>query len=554
MTLATEDVEAVVVTSGIHHNHAGAGRQPRLLSVAFALLGIGIMCPWNAFINARPYFEARICQESGSFTGNIEVWFSVLYNVSSVLSLVIILLWQYFGQPKDGHGSVRSLFHSSLCHPLSHRSLSLRRRSRSATRNAQTSTDFSAQMVLIPLGVYLAVFLFTTVLVFFPAAPASFVLYATLVGLFICGVCTSVASAGIIGTAGLFDADVGVGPYFQGQAAGGLIVALVNAVATWSDDPALYERDICQKMGSVDETRMSSHGVCVPYDSVNYSTGSYFLLNCFILLCCIAGYLYVDKKKHELKVHGYVPILDVSSEWIRKMDSTTSSSSSSSSSVALDSPVEVEIDDEKEAERSFQAMIPKQSDPSHDQSVTAVWKTVKIPALALFFTYLVTLAIFPVITSDLTSVKECRSSSRIRNDMFVPLTFLIFNLGDLLGRFVVADDGIEKNRNKLPCKLLWASMARLVFVPLFLFCFSRKSIHKDIAIHNDLFSWFVQLAMAVSNGVLTTASFSVVATLVPPDETMQQVASSILNLSLCLGLLAGGLAASPLLWMYTGQW
>uniref|UniRef100_A0A7S3LES5 Uncharacterized protein n=1 Tax=Amphora coffeiformis TaxID=265554 RepID=A0A7S3LES5_9STRA len=535
------DVEATV--AGMHHpNATTTRRQPRLLSVAFALLGIGVMCPWNAFINARPYFEARLCQESsGSFTSNIEVWFSVLYNVASVVSLVVLLLLQYLYQPSCHDASVRSLLHSSLCHPMSLRSPSLRRRS-------CPSTDFSAQMVLIPLFVYLAVFLFTTVLVFFPAAPAMFVLYATLVGLFLCGVCTSVASAGIIGTAGLFDADVGVGPYFQGQAAGGLIVALVNAAATWSNDPMLYQRNVCQNLGH--ETKIVSHSrsVCIPYDTINYSTGAYFLLNCFILLCCIAGYLYVNKKKQELKVQEYSPVMDVSSECMRKMDSTTSSSSSSS--------VEVHAyeDDEKEAERSFQAMIPKQNETSQEQSVMAVWKTVRLPALALFLTYLVTLATFPVITSDLTSAQECRSSSRIRNDLFVPLTFLIFNLGDLLGRFVVADDGVEKRRNELPSKLVWASMARLAFVPLFLFCFSRKSMYKDIAVHNDIFSWMVQLAMAVSNGVLTTVSFSVVATLVPPDETMQQVASSILNLSLCLGLVAGGLAASPLLWLYTGQW
>ena len=546
MVLAPDE-EAMVVATEVHT--ATTRRQPRLLSVAFALLGIGVMCPWNAFINARPYFEARICQESRSFTNDIEVWFSVLYNVASVLSLVILLLLQYFFQQNDGHESVRSLFNSSLCHPLSPRSPSLRRGSRRQI-DAQT-TDFSSQMVLIPLGVYLAVFLFTTVLVFFPAAPAIFVLYATLAGLFLCGVCTSVASAGIIATAGLFDANVAVGPYFQGQAAGGLIVALVNAAAAWSDDPALYQQHVCQNLGTADEARIS-HTVCVPYEAVNYSTGAYFLLNCFILLCCIAGYLYVDKEKQKLKVKEYTPILDVSSEWLlRKMDSTTSSSSSSS--VELDSSAEAE-DDEKEAERSFQAMIPKPIEMSKGQSAVAVWKVVKLPSLALFLTYLVTLAIFPVITSDLTSVKECRSGSRIRNDMFVPLTFLIFNLGDLLGRFVVADEGVEKSRRELPPKLVWASLARLAFVPLFLFCFSRKSMYKDMAINDDTFSWFVQMAMAVFNGVLTTVSFSVVATLVPPDETAQQMASSILNLSLCMGLVAGGLAASPLLWLYTGQW
>ena len=202
----------------------------------------------------------------------------------------------------------------------------------------------------------------------------------------------------------------------------------------------------------------------------------------------------------------------------------------------------------------MQVMKGEASGVSDEQKVVAsVWKAVRLPALALFMTYLVTLAIFPVITSDLTSVKECRSTSRIRNDMYVPITFLIFNFGDLLGRFVVAD-GVVGKPNELPRTLVGASLLRLAFVPIFFLCYSRKSLFRDVQIQSDLFSWSVQMAMAISNGMLTTLSFSVVATLVPPDDTKQQVASSMLNLSLCLGLVAGGLVASPLLWLYTGQW
>jgi equilibrative nucleoside transporter 1/2/3 len=262
--------------------------------------------------------------------------------------------------------------------------------------------------------------------------------------------------------------------------------------------------------------------------------------------------MYVDAKKNELSIKSYTPIADVATEWMKKMDSTVSATSS-------EAAFGDEESDGEDAERSFQVegLISNEIERTQqcqEQSIVAVWKVVKQPALALFLTYLVTLAIFPVITSDLTSVHECLSDARIHNDMFVPLTFLTFNLGDLLGRFVVADNGVEKHRRQIPRKLVWGSLARLAFIPIFFLCYSRKSLYSDIAIQSDFFSWTVQMAFAVSNGVVTTAAFSVVAILVPPDESMQQVASSILNLSLCLGLVAGGLIASPLLWLFTGHW
>lgn len=559
-----------------------------VISVVFALLGVGVGCPWNAFINARPYFESRFCgTSSASFAQNdIEVWFSVLFNVASVLSLVGLLALQYYCR------RFRSLFSSittSGCHhPLSpslRASSSMRKVSNHINHCSMVTEnmDYASLMVLIPLGLYLVVFLFTTLLVYFPEAPTVFVFYATLIGLFLCGVCMSVASAGIIGTASLFHAE---GPYFQGQAFGGVAVALINGAAAWSQDPALYQQNVCQNMMSAaghDEddvlfTSSNSHihsdSVCVPYTVVNNSTGAYFLLNCIILAACILGYIYVDKKKHELRLQmkdDYTPVLDVSEEWLEKFqaatagDTTTPSMSrTSSSSLEVDGvPVNDEDEEAQSSIHILKPILPTEENGSlelsssyqqHEHSIHIVWEAVKYPAIALFLTYTVTLAVFPVITSDLTSIQECLSNARFRNDMFVPLTFFTFNAGDLLGRFLVSDETAEKHRHSWPRKLVWASLLRLAFIPVFFLCFSRKSLYKDVAIHSDLFSWLVQFVMAVTNGVLTTVSFSVAASLIPMEENLQQIASSILNLSLCLGLVAGGLLASPVLFFFTGNW
>jgi hypothetical protein len=78
----------------------------------FLLLGIGVLVPWNTFISAKPYFESRLCSYSispkndtiqqqqqqplryvyaGGGLPNIESTFSTVYNVSSVLTMVLII-------------------------------------------------------------------------------------------------------------------------------------------------------------------------------------------------------------------------------------------------------------------------------------------------------------------------------------------------------------------------------------------------------------------------------------------------------------------------------
>jgi hypothetical protein len=553
-----------MVSTQQHKQWIPGMRRLRLVRSIFLIFLLVCCCAaiCTAFINARPYFEARLCKASVGFS-NIEVLFSVLYNASSVVSLIALVLAQYY----DSHerSGAPPLLTRRLSHPLASPVVVRRSSSRTSWPSASSlatvtvgvadgppEADHSRSMVQIPLAVYLGVFLLTTILVYRPASSALLIWHATLASLCLCGICTAVASTGILGSAALWDPAVGTGPYFVGQAAGGLIVALLNVVAAGSDNPQEYQAQVCATGGLDPAAAGTPLSSCVPYHQVSFSTGAYFLLNCLILASCIVGYAYVDQQRRERKggQPHYTAVQDVSSDCLPSKIEVTGNETTQG----------VQPGDGEDMERSVAAAMPPlamelPSTLSHEEhSTRAVWKVVQLPALALFLTYFVTLAIFPVITSDLTSVQECRSPARLRNDMFVPLTFLVFNLGDLVGRFAVPDETMEKDRWRLPRRLVLASLARVGFLPLFFLCYSRKSLYKNVAIPSDAFSWLVQFVFAVTNGVLTTASFSVAATLLPSDENLQQIASSILNLSLCLGLVAGGLAASPLLWLFSGHW
>jgi len=137
-------------------------------------------------------------------------------------------------------------------------------------------------------------------------------------------------------------------------------------------------------------------------------------------------------------------------------------------------------------------------------------------------------------------------------DMYTPWTFVVFNLGDLIGRVSASHIQMSKDR------LLPASLLRFVFLGLFCCCptslinFNNYSIHSDNGLIGlllaDAYSWTMQLLMAISNGYLTTMAFQ----LTPPllqrlpggqETSLQVAASTMLNLSMSLGLCCGSAAS-----------
>jgi hypothetical protein len=529
----------------------------RFIATVFCWLGIGVLCPWNAFISARPYFQSRLCGEAVSMATDVELWFSIVYNVASVLSLGVILLIQYYQTTQT---VLMTALSSSICAtPVPTLARSIRRQSSrdDSIDVAPTENQYTWWMVMVPLGLYLAVFILTSVLVLLPGVSPLVFLISTLAGLFVCGVCTSVASAGIVGTAGLFEPEMGVNPYFQGQAAGGLLIAAANTITAICGSPSTFLRHNCRGLlgfdidDDVDIANTTTASTCSPYTEISWETFSYFLSGCIVLAFCMVGYSCIEQYKRLVRRGGYVPIDGVSDEGMQRLRHQ-------GSTTGIELPADRSKDGLRLGEASFQNMKKIGSDTSNSDSAYynatyRVWKSVQGPAIVLFLTYVITLALFPVISSNLSSIKECESHNRLRNDLFTPVTFLVFNAGDLLGRLFVTDVPIDKIPN-LSRKLVWTSVARFLFIPLFLLCYSRTSIYSSMAIPSDVFSLVVQFLFAVTNGMLTSVCFRLAPGLIPATTEMQQISSAILNFSLCFGLLCGSFLSFPLHGIFTGHW
>jgi equilibrative nucleoside transporter 1/2/3 len=156
-------------------------------------------------------------------------------------------------------------------------------------------------------------------------------------------------------------------------------------------------------------------------------------------------------------------------------------------------------------------------------------------AAAVFSTFTVTM-MFPVYTQRILSVNATNSSSRLfQTPSFVPLAFLFWNTGDLLGRLLPAVPRLSLiHRPKL---IFVLAIARVGFIPLYHLCNIRG---QGAVVNSDLFYLVVvQLLFGISNGYLGSMCMMGAAEWVEPEE--REASGGFMGLCLVAGLAFGSL-------------
>lgn len=152
---------------------------------------------------------------------------------------------------------------------------------------------------------------------------------------------------------------------------------------------------------------------------------------------------------------------------------------------------------------------------------------------------------FPVFTAKIPSTHEGggsdgsgSSSSRLFDpEVFIPLAFFAWNLGDLLGRIAAAGHWNARLRTRAPATLFAVSVARAGFLPLYLLCNIRG---RGAAVPSDVFYLLVvQFPFGLTNGWLASNSMMGAAEWVDEDE--REAAGGFMGLSLVAGLAVGSL-------------
>lgn len=179
-----------------------------------------------------------------------------------------------------------------------------------------------------------------------------------------------------------------------------------------------------------------------------------------------------------------------------------------------------------------------QEEAEAERKVVGMWtlfKKLRFLSLAVFLCFLVTM-FFPIFTQQILSVRDQEGAPRLlRPACFIPLAFLLWNLGDLFGRLLT---GVSRlNLVLWPRTLFLLSILRLVFIPLYLLCNVRG---RGAAIQSDAFYLIiVQFLFGLSNGYIGSSCMMGAGVWVEKDE--REAAGGFMGLMLVGGLTVGSL-------------
>ncbi|KAI4138195.1 MAG: hypothetical protein L6R39_006917 [Caloplaca ligustica] len=173
-----------------------------------------------------------------------------------------------------------------------------------------------------------------------------------------------------------------------------------------------------------------------------------------------------------------------------------------------------------------------------ERKVVGMWtlfQKLRYISLAVFICFAVTM-FFPIFTQQIVSVRAPKTAPRLlRPACFIPLAFLLWNAGDLVGRLLTGVPRLTLVR--WPRTLLLLSVLRLVFIPLYLLCNIRG---RGAAISSDAFYLIiVQFLFGLTNGYIGSTCMMGAGEWVGKEE--REAAGGFMSLMLVGGLTVGSL-------------
>lgn len=514
----------------------GRGKHPprdnySLVYIVFFLQGVGMLFPWNVFISAPSYFTLRLADTN--FKDNFENIFSFTYSFSNLLMMVI---------------SVRH----------AHRTF-FTMRFTVAWPQIMTALIFSAVCAMVEINLNGNLLFGTHV---------AFVL--------VCGITAALLQAGIFGLAGRFP-PMYTQAVMSGQGVAGATVSIISLV-TAADAPCDGGQDL---------------------DSVRSEYFAYFLSSTIIIVITLIAFLtltgsdfaqYYAFSLGDVNGNGSSDILedgpaadaDLAERIMGLNDFSPRTQERMKRESILNSPVLQRStpgstpgnctprDDSPESFAGARTTVAPggtterqlllKPEPEADLSSTEIFFLIGRHCISVCLVFLATLSVFPGLTSEIRSSTNmdnvnCPESGRFFGGrVWQGLFFLIFNVGDTLGRMLAACKQIVA-----PRYIIYLSIARFAFIPLFLFCnvvpssSGHQSNHNTTSgwvdgstyklglLSNDAWPLLFMTLLAVSNGYLASLEMMNAPEMVPANQ--QSKAGTIMAFFLVLGLVLGSLCS-----------
>lgn len=175
--------------------------------------------------------------------------------------------------------------------------------------------------------------------------------------------------------------------------------------------------------------------------------------------------------------------------------------------------------------------------PFKAYEMTSIWtrwsSTLKWPALANFSCLCISSVSSVFVTKITSIIPKDEAPTLLRPEAFIPLSIVLWNIGDFLGSLVAVSSRFLIRR---PFLIFVLSLARIGFIPMYLMCNidGRGSFAGD---------WFylicVQFLFGVTHGWLSGASMMGVPVWVPEED--REEAGAFMGMTLVTGLVAGSI-------------
>lgn len=449
------------------------------------LLGVGSLFPWNAFITPADYFDLRF--QDSPFSKSYESIFTSSFTAVGLLTIVALQWLQ--------------------------ETISLRTRIR---------FTLAALFVIFVLATVLAVLPLTITdddemrRSIASGAPLQFALL--LVCVTVSGAMVAILTGSVIAYASIFNSPSYIQAVTGGQGVAGLTVALSNLL---QQTPSLAAQQTCSSAGGGPPPREVIAGAAV-----------YFGSTCAVLGFCLLGFCVLERLPFTisaLKSVGSVPTTPITH---RRVDDAhcreggsptvleTAEPGSSDGSLAVPGAARIPAAARRTAsDESLMAGAALQ-----DAAVPLrrlLWKWL----LSVTLIYSVTIAVFPALSVGIIS----SSPSAPWCNVLGPLLFVLFNVGDLIGRafpFTLSDPNV----------VLGLCALRVLFVPLFILCRTKSDLDAPLS-GSDAWPILIMLVFALSNGWLTTCVFVHSADAVPSSQRQRAGTLTVcfLNTGLAIG-------------------
>ncbi|GHJ84256.1 hypothetical protein NliqN6_0658 [Naganishia liquefaciens] len=183
----------------------------------------------------------------------------------------------------------------------------------------------------------------------------------------------------------------------------------------------------------------------------------------------------------------------------------------------------------------------------------AIMKRNRVINFSVAYVFIVTLAIFPSITTSIVSVRQ-PPPKLLDPAVFVPLHFLAFNVSDYLGRTYLPTIPMLFFHNSR--HVMFASLARTLFIPVFMLCNTSFADTSSLAhvpfINSDIVYFIILFLFGASNGWISSLSMIIASspTMNPAiEEDEKDVAGSLAGFCLTGGLVVGSLASFVVGWI-----